>query len=151
MAVGDFMKASSKKTKRVSHPSKPTKTKILVIDDDSAVAEMLRNYLGGKRCFVVLSASTGGEGIQQAIEQMPDLILINTRLSDMNGLDVHEHLKQNSGTRAIPVIYISSFSSLRIIEQATKQGAKGFFMKPFTLSNIYTKMASVLQMSQPVH
>jgi CheY-like chemotaxis protein len=139
------MKASPHKTRRAPRSSRQPKTRILVIDNDTMVAEMLKNYLGGKKNFSVLSAETGMEGVQQAIEHMPDLILMDTRLSDMSGLDAHELLKQNPATRDIPIIYLSSFCSLRLIEQATKQGAKGFVAKPFTLSSIYTKMASVLQ------
>lgn len=105
---------------------------------------MLTNYLGGKKKFRVLSAETGSDGIQQAIKQVPDVILLDTRLSDMSGLQVHEQLKKNPVTSDIPVIYTSAFSSLRIVEQATRQGAKGFITKPFTMCGIYTKMASVL-------
>jgi CheY-like chemotaxis protein len=138
------MKSNQKKTRSPSRSSHSPGTKILVIDNDSVVAEMLRNYLGGKKDFTVLWAETGEDGIQQALQHVPDLILLDTRLSDMSGLQVHEHLKRNAATSEIPVIYTSAFSSLRVIEQATKQGAKGFVSKPFTLSGIYTKMASVL-------
>jgi len=143
-SAGVPMKSSPKRSKTTLRSSHQLKTKILVIDNDSMVAETLKDYLGGKKNFTILAAETGIDGIQQAIDHMPDLILLDARLSDMSGLDVHEHLKQNPISRNIPVIYTSSFPSLRIVEQATRQGAKGFVTKPFTLPGIYTKMASVL-------
>ena len=138
------MKASPKRPKQVTPSHHQPKARILVVDNDPVVAEMLKNYLGGKKTYSVLAAESGAEGIQQAIDHMPDLILMDTRLTDMSGLDVQEQLKQNPVTKDIPIIYVSSFHSLRVIEQATRQGAKGFIAKPFTLSSIYTKMASVL-------
>jgi two-component system cell cycle response regulator len=141
------MKASPKKVKRAPRSSHQMKTKILVIDTDSMIAEMLDNYLAGKRNFSVLAAESGSKGIELAIEHMPDLILLDTRLNDMSGLDVHEELKHNPVSKNIPIIYVSSFPSLRIIEQATKKGAKGFVTKPFTFPRIYKKMASVLHTS----
>lgn len=141
------MKTSPKKVKRSPRSSHQIKTKILVIDTDSMVAEMLENYLAGKKTFSVMAAESGSRGIELAIEHMPDLILLDTRLNDMSGLDVHEELKHNPVSRNIPIIYVSSFPSLRVIEQATKKGAKGFVTKPFTFSCIYKKMASVLHTS----
>ena len=141
------MQSGTRKVKRAPRSSRTQKPKILVVDNDPAVAETLKNYLGGKRMYSVLSAESGADGVEKALDHLPDLILLDTRLNDMSGLEAHERLQQNPMTRDIPVIYISAFHSLRVIEQATKMGAKGFITKPFTLSGIYTKMASVLHSS----
>jgi len=138
------MKSSLRKHHRtVQKPSK-TKSKILIIDNDPVAGDLLRNYMGGEKGFVIVAAETGAEGIRKAAEEVPDLILLDFRLTDMSGLEVHEKLRQNPSTREIPVIYLSYFLTLRTIEQATVKGAKGFISKPFTLSGIYTKVTSVL-------
>ncbi len=138
------MKSSPRKHHRtVQKPSK-TKSKILIIDNDAVADDLLRNYLGGEKGFVILVAETGGEGIRKAIEEAPDLILLDFRLTDMSGLEVHERLRQNPSTKEIPIVYLSSFLTLRTIEQATGKGAKGFISKPFTPYGIYRKVTSAL-------
>ncbi|UCD58626.1 MAG: response regulator [Candidatus Hydrogenedentota bacterium] len=138
------MKRSRKK--RHPPPKNPTKakTRILIIDSDRVVADLLRAYLEGEKKFAVLAAESGVDGIRMAVENVPDLILLDFRLGDMGGLEVHERLRQNAATKEIPIIYVSSFITLRTIEQATLKGAKGFISKPFTLSEIYNKVATVL-------
>ena len=138
------MKSSPRKRHRTVQKPPKTRSKILIIDNDPVPGDLLRNYLGGEKGFVIVAAETGAEGIRKAIEEVPDLILLDFRLTDMSGLEVHEKLRQNPSTREIPVIYLSYFLTLRTIEQATVKGAKGFISKPFTLSGIYTKVTSVL-------
>ncbi len=138
------MKASPKRSKSVARSCRQAKKKILVIDADVMVAETLKDYLGTKKTFTILAAASGKDGIQQAVDHMPDLILMDDRLSDMSPLDVQEQLKQNPVSRNIPIIYTSEFPSLRVVEQATRRGAKGFVTKPFTLPGIYTKVAALL-------
>ena len=138
------MKPVPKKRQRSGHKPPEVKTKLLIIDDDPVSACLLRDYLGKVKGFEVLTAETGIEGIRMAVEHVPDLILVDFRLVDMSGLEVHEHLRQNPTTKDIPVIYSSSFLTLRTIEQATRKGAKGFISKPFTPSEIYTKVATAL-------
>ena len=91
-----------------------------------------------------MTAGSGAEGIRAALEHLPDLILLDFRLVDMSGLEAHETLQQNPATKDIPVIYSSSFLTLRTIEQAAMKGAKGFISKPFTPSQIYSKVATAL-------
>jgi DNA-binding response OmpR family regulator len=139
------MKPSPKKQQRSHRKQSKVKTKILIIDNDPATAGLLRNYLEGEKGFLVLTAETGMDGIRGAIEHVPDLILLDIRLGDMSGLEAHEGLRANRATGAIPVIYISSFFTLRTIEQATVKGARGFLSKPFNLPQIYTKVETVLR------
>ena len=138
------MKPVPKKHQRSGRKPPPVKTTLLIIDDDPVSACLLRDYLGKVKGFVVLTAQTGVDGIRAAEQYVPDLILIDFRLVDMSGLEVHEHLRQNATTKHIPVIYSSTFLTLRTIEQATMKGAKGFISKPFTPIEIYTKVATAL-------
>jgi len=108
---------------------------------------MLRNYLGGEKGFKMFVAGNGAEGLRMAVEHVPDLILLDFRLDDMSGLDVHDRLSQNPATAKIPVVYASPFLTFRTIERASSKGAKGFIRKPFTPSEIYTKLTTVLSSS----
>ncbi len=138
------MKSSPRKQRHAAQKTSRSKYKILIVDNDPAADDLLRNYLSGEKGFVIITAETGAEGIRKATEELPDLILLDFRLTDMTGLEVHEKLRQDASTKEIPVIYLSYFLTLRTIEQATVKGAKGFVSKPFTPSGIYTKITSVL-------
>ncbi len=134
------------KNRHRSHQKQPKpKTTILIIDGDPTASDLLHNYLEGEKGFHVVTAETGADGIRAAIEYAPDLILLDIRLSDMSGLEVHERLRAHRATASIAVIYLSSFFTLRTVEQATVKGARGFLCKPFTLSQIYTKVETVLR------
>ncbi len=127
-------------TRKAATPPKS----ILIIDSEPAFVELLERYLGSEKGYRVLVASTGADGIKRALLNRPDLILVDFRLSDMSGLDVHETLKKNPKTTHIPVIYVSSFLTLRAIENASKKGARGFISKPFSFSEMHAKVANVL-------
>lgn len=138
------MKARPKNRHRPSRKSPASRKKILIIDGDSSVVELLRDYLGDEKGYEVLTAETGTDGVRVAVESVPDLILLDFRPVDMSGLEVHERLQQNPTTKETPVIYVSYFLTLRSIEEATGKGARGFISKPFNLPETYTKVASVL-------
>jgi protein-histidine pros-kinase len=138
------MKPVPKKRQRCSQEPPEVKKRILIIDDDPVAACLLRDYLRNEKGFEVFTAETGAEGIRAAVEHVPDLVMLDSRLVDMSGLEAHEILRQDPATKDIPVIYSSSFLTLRTIEQATMKGAKGFISKPFTPSEIYTKVATAL-------
>jgi len=108
------------------------------------LANLLQAYLEDEKGFIVYSAENAADGIRLASEKIPDLILMDFRLGEESGLEVHDSFRQNPATRHIPVVYLSSFLTLRRIEQATVKGAKGFITKPFTRSEIYKKVTSVL-------
>ncbi|GAB4351030.1 MAG: hypothetical protein Kow0099_34930 [Candidatus Abyssubacteria bacterium] len=104
----------------------------------------MRGYLAEQKRFELLESKTGAEGIKAAVNHLPDVIFLGFRLEDMGGLEAHEALRQNPVTSKIPVIYVSSFFTLRTVEKATVKGAKGFISRPFTLSKIQNKLHTVL-------
>ncbi len=136
------MKRRSKKRGNSNPDSK--KTRVLIIDSDPLMVTLLRDCLEGEKGFTVLAADGGIEGARAAIEHVPDLILLDVHLKDMSGLEVHERLCHDPATENIPIVYVSSFLTLRAIEKASDMGAKGFIRKPFTPAEIYAKLANVL-------
>jgi CheY-like chemotaxis protein len=139
------MKNHSKKDRRSARNA--AKTKILIIDSDPLMAAILRDCLEGEKGFTVLTADNGIAGVRMAVDHEPNLILLDVRLKDMSGLEVHDRIQSDPATEKIPVVYISSFLTLRTIEKASDMGAKGFIRKPFTPAEIYVKVARVLAYS----
>ncbi len=131
---------------RRNDPQTPeqARNRILIIDSDPAMIALLRGFLEGEKGYLVSSAQTGADGVEAAMTHVPDLILIDFRLSDMSGLEVHDRLRLEPLTENIPIVYLSSFLTLRVVEQASDMGAKGFLRKPFTPSEILRKVTAAL-------
>ena len=134
----------SRSRKRGASISDSKKTRVLVIDSDPLMVMLLRDCLEGEKGYTVLAADGGIEGARAAIKHVPDLILLDVHLKDMSGLEVHDRLCHDPATENIPIVYVSSFLTLRAIEKASDMGAKGFIRKPFTPAEIYAKLANVL-------
>ena len=102
--------------------------RILVIEDDRILRRACEASLT-KRGFIVLTASNGEEGIRQAQELMPDLILLDMRMPKLSGAETLAALKQNEKTRPIPVVILSNSSSEAGIQNAEALGAAGYLIK----------------------
>jgi len=102
--------------------------RILVIEDDRILRKACETSLV-KRGFDVLTASDGEEGIRQAEEFMPDLILLDMRMPKISGVDTLAALKQKEKTKTIPVVILSNSSSEGSIHEAETFGAAGYLVK----------------------
>ena len=102
--------------------------RILVIEDDRILRKACRTSLS-KRGFVVLTASDGEEGIRQAEEHTPDLILLDMRMPKLSGAETLAALKQNEKTKTIPVVILSNSSSEGVLHEAETLGAAGYLVK----------------------
>ena len=102
--------------------------RILVIEDDRILRKACETSLS-KRGFVLLTASNGEEGIRQAEEHLPDLILLDMRMPKLTGAETLVALKQNERTRTIPVLILSNSSSEASMQKAETLGAAGYLVK----------------------
>ena len=102
---------------------------ILLIDDDPAVLEIIKDCL--RTSFLVRIASAGKQGLDLArLAPLPDLILLDVKLPDMHGYDICQALKQDPLTVAIPVIFLSSHSDAGNVTHGLDLGAVDFVSKP---------------------
>jgi len=101
---------------------------ILIIEDDPDQVLMYTVEFKGKG-FEVLSATTGDDGVKQAIEKQPKAILLDIHMEDRSGLDVLRELKEKEETKNIPVIVFTNFSKTNFEETAMKLGAEKFIVK----------------------
>jgi YesN/AraC family two-component response regulator len=103
--------------------------KILVIEDDTATRSFFLSYLRFEG-FYAIGAENGKLGIQQAQEQLPDLIICDIMMPDFNGYEVLTALRQNPITAYIPLIFVSCKDDPPDLRQATLLGADGYLVKP---------------------
>lgn len=117
---------------------------VLIVEDDNFLRSLItQKFL--KEGFEVFGAVTGKEGIEKINERMPDIILLDILLPDINGFDVLEYVKKNEKLQNIPVLIISNLSDEEDLERAQKLGAKDFLIKAnMSTTEIVSKVREVL-------
>jgi CheY-like chemotaxis protein len=125
-------------------PAKPegARRKVLLVDDSSTVLFMERALLS--RSYEVVSARDGREGIEKALAEKPDLILMDVVMPRMNGLEAVRHLRSEPETRNIPVIMVSTRGELRSVESGYEAGCNEYVTKPFSGVELLAKVRSCL-------
>ncbi len=106
--------------------------KVLIIEDYPATSKMIAEMLGMEG-LTALVESDGRDGLNRAIKEKPDLILLDIMLPTMSGLEVCAELKKNPETKDIPVIIISVKASDEDVRTGLAKGANGYLAKPFDL------------------
>lgn len=104
---------------------------ILVIEDESTIRNDMAEILLFEG-FDVLTAENGTEGIQLAIEKLPDLIVSDVMMPETDGYEVLTALRENPLTRLIPVIFVTAMAEKEDIRTGMNSGADDYLVKPFT-------------------
>lgn len=105
-------------------------SKILIVDDDDLNREVMEAFLsfGG---HAVIAVGNGKSAIKQAQSHLPDLIILDLRLPDMNGLEVCRYLKTNEITKSIPILMITGMPQREIFQEVQDAGVDVFLARPF--------------------
>ena len=103
--------------------------KILIVDDSKAETHHLSGMLE-KNGYSVVSAENGNAGVELAIEQQPDVILMDVVMPGLNGFQATRQLSKSNQTGHIPVIIVSSKDQETDHVWGLRQGAKAFLTKP---------------------
>jgi len=123
-----------------------TEPHILVIDDEPQILRALRTILTAKR-FRVTTASRGEEGLALAAATLPDLVILDLGLPDMNGFTVCSRLREWSN---IPIIVLSVRESEQDKVRALDQGADDYLVKPFGIEELLARIRVALRHSAQV-
>jgi len=117
--------------------------KVLVIDDDPVILELLRvNFeIEG---FEVVAAADGVEGLAKASGAKPDVILSDIMMPRMDGLEVVARLKAGAATRHIPIILLSAKAQNAEVQQGLDAGADDYVTKPFDPLELIDRVNAVL-------
>jgi PleD family two-component response regulator len=119
---------------------------LLVIEDDTDTASMLSMYFSGQDYKLVV-ATRGDEGIAVARQQLPDLILLDVILPDINGYLVCEQLRASPRTSHIPIIFLSEKGSLSERVAGLGAGAQDYVTKPFDLEELRLRIKNLIARS----
>lgn len=100
---------------------------VLIIEDDLFISDLYKRTLS-QDGFNVLTALDGEKGVELSL-QKPDIILLDIMMPKLHGIDVLKKLKENPLTQNIPVVLLTNLGNDRIIKEAFKLGARGYFLK----------------------
>ena len=118
--------------------------RVLVVEDERDVAELIRYNLGKEGYDVVVTGS-GTDAVKQAREARPDIVLLDIMVPHLNGWEVCRRLKQDADTRAIPVIMVTGR-----VEEGDKilgfeMGADDYVTKPFSPRELVARVRAVVR------
>jgi len=122
------------------------KKKILIVDDDPEIVELLVDVLVRDGRFETRTASSGYDAGMLTQQLHPDLILLDYMLPDVNGNVVCHTIRKNPEFENVKIIIVSGVIKQDEIDQLLKSGAEDFIRKPFDITELTDKITAVLQM-----
>lgn len=123
---------------------KITRRKILIIDDTAANIQIMHAVLG--TTYQTFFATNGREGIKMARQELPDLILLDVTMPEMDGYEVCRELKAEALTRRIPVIFITTMSEVEDEMKGLELGAIDYITKPFSPPIVTARIKNHLEL-----
>ena len=120
--------------------------KILVIDDLPENVFLLQDRLESEG-YEVITAYEGKSGLNKAISEQPDLILLDIMMPDITGLEVCKKLVNNDETSHIPIILVTAKTEAEDIKEGLGAGAFDYIKKPFNRVELLARVKSALKLS----
>lgn len=123
--------------------------KVLVVDDSHLNRSFIVNTFNNPN-YELLSATDGEQGLKQAKEKRPELILLDIMMPNMDGFEVCQHLKEDPATKNIPVIFITALDAIQDKLRAFDAGAVDFVTKPFNHKELIARVKTNVQLHRAI-
>ncbi|HMD81680.1 MAG TPA: response regulator transcription factor, partial [Anaerolineales bacterium] len=124
------------------------KSKILIVEDDLDVAEMLNAYFRVQG-YEVFTVNWGEDGVRAAQTVLPDLLILDIRLPDIDGYEVARRVRSDRRTHEIPIIFLTEKRERIDRLQGFEVGADDYITKPFDVQELRLRVRNALKrMSQ---
>jgi PleD family two-component response regulator len=120
------------------------KHRILIVEDDVDTSDMLRAYFEGQG-YEVMTAAWGNDALQLCQEIVPDLIIQDIRLPDINGYEVARQLRRSVRTQQVPVIFLTEKRERADRIAGLKLGAVDYITKPFDMQELRLRVRNALR------
>ncbi len=117
--------------------------KILLVDDSTTVL-LLERMILSKSEYDVVTAKDGVEGVEKAIAERPDLILMDVVMPRMDGFEACRRLRATDETREIPVIMVTTRGELKSVESGYESGCSDYVTKPINGLELLSKVRNYL-------
>lgn len=122
------------------------KLTVLIVEDHKVLRSFMKNLL--KKEYNIIEAENGKKGLKKALEYVPDLIISDVIMPEMVGTELCAKVKENLKTSHIPVILLTSRSSLIYKIEGLENGADDYISKPFNLKEFKLRIKNLLDSTQ---
>ncbi|HKI85688.1 MAG TPA: response regulator [Thermoanaerobaculia bacterium] len=119
-------------------------TRLLIVDDEVDLLDMLRVVLDSNG-FDVVTASSGMQALVLAAENPPDVILLDVMMGEMDGWEVLRLLKLDENTQEIPVIILSARTETHDKIRGLQEGAADYITKPFSVKELIERVGRLVE------
>jgi diguanylate cyclase (GGDEF)-like protein len=127
--------------------SQDTKPKILIVDDDPLMRRIVTQSFD-RSSYQLLEAESGPSGIQCALEQHPDLILLDVMMPEMDGFEVIRRLRSHPLTQSLPIILLTALGEISEKVHGMQMGADDYMTKPFDPRELRARVQAHLKRSE---
>jgi DNA-binding response OmpR family regulator len=117
--------------------------KILIVDDDPQIVKMLARFFKAAE-YTVETAEDGLVGIEIAKKFVPDVVVADVAMPNLDGKALCAMLKKDARTGKIPFLYLSGDDHIGQVEDALKEGGDGYIRKPFDLKRLMEKVEQLI-------
>ena len=118
--------------------------KILIVDDEPNIVMSLE-YIFKKENFEVFIARDGSEAIEIAEDNLPDIVLLDIMMPNVDGYQVLKHLKNSPKLKGIKVLFLSAKNKVSDIELGLQLGADKYISKPFSTKKLVKEVKELLK------
>ncbi len=124
--------------------------RILIVEDEPDIMELVKVTLS-EDDYQIMEAKDGEVGFRLAVNERPDLILLDIMLPKMDGYEVCRRLKSDPTTATMPVLMLTAFGQKREIEEGFKVKADDYIVKPFEPLKLRERVRKFLDTAQSAH
>ena len=139
------LKAGQSQNEKAEELRKENSPRILVVDDSQGILNLLTDILTNYN-YQVRHASSGHAALKSVAVEVPDLILLDIRMPDMDGFEVCHHLKSDEKSRMIPVIFISALDEVVDKIKGFEAGGVDYITKPFRQAEVLARVETHLSL-----
>jgi signal transduction histidine kinase/ligand-binding sensor domain-containing protein/DNA-binding response OmpR family regulator len=119
------------------------KEKILIVEDDYDLRKYLKNIL--KNDYNVFEANNGIEGLEKTLKEIPDIIISDVMMPELDGIEMCKKIKKNILTSHIPVLMLTAKSGEDFSNEGLKVGAWDYISKPFNSAQLLQKVKNIIK------
>lgn len=118
--------------------------KILVIDDDIAINELIKVNLE-LAYYNVINAYDGNKGYALAKQELPDLVVLDVMMPEVDGYTVAKRIRENPATKDIPIIMLTALNMIQNKAQGFDIGVDDYLVKPFEMEELLMRVKALLK------
>jgi pilus assembly protein CpaE len=121
--------------------------RVLIVDDDPGILKLVQRALRPKG-YEVFTATTGTEGLNQVQAEVPDIIVLDKMMPDIDGFEIARRLRREPAFAHIPIVILTGASELGDKLDAFNAGADDFLTKPFEVDELAARLAALLRRAE---